>query len=124
VATCYPKAALAVAEHTLKDAREIGQAATLMYALAWTSFTQTFCGNYATASAQSDEVVPIADEKGSVIWKAYGMLNQGFLLTLTVQAADAVQMINSGLTAYRSTGVDADVFVIFGEGLCGAWTVR
>jgi predicted ATPase len=99
-----PNAALAVAAHTLKDAREIGQAATLMYALAWTSFTQTFCGNYATASAQSDEVVPIADEKGSVIWKAYGMLNQGFLLALTVQAADAVQMINSGLTAYRSTG--------------------
>ena len=100
----YPKAALAAAEHTLKDAREIGQAATLMYALAWTSFTQTFCGNYATASAQSDEVVSIADEKGSVIWKAYGILNQGFLLALTAQAADAVQMINSGLTACRSTG--------------------
>ena len=29
----YPKAALADAEHALKDAREIGQAATLMYAL-------------------------------------------------------------------------------------------
>ena len=100
----YPKAALAVAEYTLKDAREIGQAATLMYALAWTSFTQTFCGNYATASAQSDEVVPMADETGSVLWKAYGMLNQGCVLALTVQAMDAVQIINSGLTAYRSTG--------------------
>ena len=30
----YPEAALADAEHALKDAREIGQAATLMYALA------------------------------------------------------------------------------------------
>ena len=29
----YPEAALADAEHALKDAREIGQAATLMYAL-------------------------------------------------------------------------------------------
>ena len=30
----YPEAALADADHALKDAREIGQAATLMYALA------------------------------------------------------------------------------------------
>ena len=35
----YPEAALADAEHALKDAREIGQAATLMYALAITSLT-------------------------------------------------------------------------------------
>ena len=34
----YPEAARADAEHALKDAREIGQAATLMYALAHASF--------------------------------------------------------------------------------------
>ena len=32
----YPEAALADADHALKDAREIGQAATLMYALNFT----------------------------------------------------------------------------------------
>ena len=100
----YPEAALADTDHALKDAREIGQAATLMYALAFASFTQTFCGNYTTANAQSDEIVPLADEKGSVLWKAYGMFNQGCVLALTVKAADAVQMITSGLTAHRSTG--------------------
>ena len=100
----YPEAALADSEHALKDAREIGQAATLMYALAFASFTQTFCGNYAIANAQSDEVVPLADEKGSMLWKAYGMFNQGCVLALTGKAADAVQMITSGLTAHRSTG--------------------
>jgi predicted ATPase len=100
----YPKAALADTEHALKDAREIGQAATLIYALVWTSFAQTFCGSYATANAQSDEVVPMADEQDSVFWKAFGMLNQGCVLALTGEAADAVQMITRGLTAYRSTG--------------------
>ena len=48
----YPEAALADADHALKDAREIGQAATLMYALAITSLTHILCGNYATANAQ------------------------------------------------------------------------
>jgi hypothetical protein len=38
----------------------------------------------------------MADETGSVLWKAYGMLNQGFLLALTVQAADAVLWRDQG----------------------------
>ena len=60
----YPEAALADAEHALKDAREIGQAATLMFALDHASFTHIHCGNYAAASAQADELVALADEKG------------------------------------------------------------
>jgi tetratricopeptide (TPR) repeat protein len=35
----HPEAALEDADHALKDAREIGQAATLMYALVFSSFT-------------------------------------------------------------------------------------
>jgi hypothetical protein len=46
----YPDAALADADHALKDAGEIGQAATLMHALLNTSFTLLHCGNYATAA--------------------------------------------------------------------------
>ena len=100
----YPDVALADAKHALKDAREIDQAATLMYALVWTSFPQTFCGSYAITNAQSDEVVSVADEKGSIIWKAFGMLNQGCVLALSGEAADAVQMITTALGAFRSTG--------------------
>jgi predicted ATPase len=100
----YPNAALADADHALKDAREIGQAASLMLALCVSSFTHIFCGNYAAANAQSDEVVPLANDKGTLIWKAFGMVVQGCVLALTGKASDAVQMITSGLTAWRSTG--------------------
>jgi predicted ATPase len=100
----YPEAALADTARALKDAREIGQAATLRYALAWTSFTQSFCGNYAAANAQTDEVVALADEKGALLWKAFGMMNQGCVLALTGKASDAVHMITVGITAWRSTG--------------------
>jgi hypothetical protein len=48
----YPTAALADAHHALKDAREIGQAATLMYALRHVSLTHIYCRNYATACAR------------------------------------------------------------------------
>ena len=100
----YPEAALADAEHALKDAREIGQAATLMYALNFSAWTHIHCGNYAAANALVDELVALADEKGSLFWKAWGMMQRGCVLALTGKASDAVQTITSGITAMRSTG--------------------
>ena len=99
-----PEAALADTELALKYAREVGQSATLMVALACTSFVHIACGNYATVNAQLDEVVTLADEKGALFWKASGMLFQSCLLALTGKAADAVQMFTSTITAFRSTG--------------------
>src|SRR5215472_3712886 len=45
----FRHAALADAEHALEAAREIGQAASLMYALLVASITHVICGNYAAA---------------------------------------------------------------------------
>ena len=47
----YPNAALADADQALRDAREIGHAATLMYALLYASFSHACCANYTTANA-------------------------------------------------------------------------
>jgi class 3 adenylate cyclase/predicted ATPase len=105
----YPDAALADADHALKHARDIGQAATLMYALFVASLTTILCGNYATATTQSDELVALADEKGALIWKAQGMLGQGRVLAMTGKASDAIQKLTSGITAYRSTGATVGV---------------
>jgi predicted ATPase len=100
----YPDAALADADHALRDALGIGQAAALMYALLFTSQTHIFCGNYATANRQTDEVVALADEKGAAQWKAHGLLMRGWVFAATGKASDAVSIITSGLTALRSTG--------------------
>jgi predicted ATPase len=100
----YPEAALADSDQALSDARRIGQAASLMWALGHAPLTQIHCGNYAAANAQSDEVVPLADEKGTLFWKAFGMMNQGCVLALTGKASDAVHLITAGITAFRSTG--------------------
>jgi predicted ATPase len=75
-----------------------------MYVLAMTGMTQIFCGNYEAALALSDELVALADEKGALMWKAFGMSMQGCLLSLTDKASDAVKMTTSAITAYRSTG--------------------
>jgi hypothetical protein len=101
----YPDSALVDAEHALRDAREIGQAATLMFALGGAGpWIVILCGNYAAATAQAGELVALAVEKGAALWKALGILNQGLPLVLTGRASDGVQMMNSGIAAYRSTG--------------------
>jgi len=100
----HPEAALAETDNAIKEAREIGQAATLMHAPATTNFTCIFCGNYATASALLDELVVFADGKGALSWKGAGMFHQGSILALTGKAPDAVQMLTTRITARRSTG--------------------
>ena len=100
----YPVAAVAYSDQALSDAREIGQAATLMPALALTSLTHIHCGNYAVANAQLNEVIALADEKGALFWKVGEMVLQGCVSALTGKASDAVHMIVSGMNAWRSTG--------------------
>ena len=100
----YPEAALTNSDQALSNAREIGQAATLMYALAYAPFTHTFCVNYTAVNAPVDELIASADEKGSFYWRSVGVWHRGHLLAMTGAASDAVQMITAGTTAYRSTG--------------------
>ena len=100
----YPVSAQADAEDALSNARETGHAVTLMYALTHVSMTHFCCGNYIRASAEADELVTLAGEKGSTMWKAYGASRQGFLAAMTDKAADAVQIITSAIDTARSTG--------------------
>ena len=101
----YPDAALIDAADALSDAREIGHAASVTYALLFTWFTRMFCGNYSAAAAQADEIVTLANAKGSELWNACGLEVQGCLAGLTGRALDAVQIITSGLSALQSTGL-------------------
>jgi hypothetical protein len=50
----YPEASIADAERAVKHGREIGQAATLIYALYYGRLTHFHCGIYAAVDAQLD----------------------------------------------------------------------
>jgi predicted ATPase/class 3 adenylate cyclase len=100
----HPEAALADTNQALKDAREIGQTATLMYALGNTSYTHVLRRNYEATTAQCDELMILAREKDAILFRALTMSVRGMILALTGKAADAVQTIAPGITAWRSTG--------------------
>jgi predicted ATPase len=100
----YPEAALAGTQHALSEARETGHAGALMHALSNICLFQVISGNYATAQAQSDEMIVLAEEKGSVYWKAMGMLRRAGVLALTGKPSDAVSVYTAAIPAMRSTG--------------------
>ena len=100
----YPEAAQADIDHAVKEAREIGQAAGLMLALGLTNYTHLLCRNHVAANALADELLALADEKGASLRKAEAMFQRGCVFDLTGRASEAVQMITSGVTAWRATG--------------------
>ena len=103
----YPEAALSDSDDALKNARETGQAASLMFALHFTAVPLILCGDYSRATALAQELCALADEKDLPFWKVNGSLYQGSLFALTGNASNAVRLIASGITAVRPTGVTA-----------------
>jgi class 3 adenylate cyclase/predicted ATPase len=100
----YPDAALADATRAIKDAREIGHAASLMFALLHGSLLHIMRGNDATVRALSDELALLADEKDAFFWKGLGLSVRGCLSATTGNAAEAIHMLTSGIAPFRLTG--------------------
>jgi class 3 adenylate cyclase/predicted ATPase len=100
----YPEAGLAGTEQGLSAARETGNPASLMHAMSVICLTQLISGNYAIAKALSDEMIGLAEQKGSIHWKTSGLLRRACLLALTGKSSDAVGIFTSVIPAYRSTG--------------------
>jgi class 3 adenylate cyclase/predicted ATPase len=100
----YPAASLADVESAVKAAREIGQAATLMFVLAHTALAHLVSRNYAAAKGEAEELATVAGDKGAFFWKAIGTMAQGWVFALSGKASDAADLLTSGLGAFRSTG--------------------
>jgi predicted ATPase len=100
----YPAAALGDVDQSLRNARQIGQAASLMFALFFATRLYVLCGNYSAATALAEELVVLATEKGALHWKAFGLISAGYLSSLMGRPAEAVQRIMSGLSTYQAMG--------------------
>jgi predicted ATPase len=99
-----PEAALKDTERALVVARDIGHSATLMYVLNFSAWTHILCGDHPAARVLVEEFEPLKDRVGSPFWAAWGMMQKGCILALTDNPLDAIEAIDSGITAMRSTG--------------------
>jgi predicted ATPase len=100
----YPAAALGDVDQSLRNARQIGQAASLMFAFFFATTLYILCGNYSAATALTEELVVLAKEKSSLHWKAFGLVSAGYLSSLMGKPSEAVQQITSGLSQFQAMG--------------------
>jgi predicted ATPase len=80
-----------------------------MHALVVRSLSLILSGNYAAAASNLEEAGALADQTGSLNWKAFGTCDQGCLLAFSGKAAEAIQTIIAGVTAWRSLGATLNV---------------
>ena len=100
----YGEGAAATADQALENARNSGHAGTLMYVLFFISPLHLLMGNYATAAAQAQELLALAEEKVASFWIERATFVQGCILASTGKPSDAVQLITSGLATSQVTG--------------------
>ena len=120
----YPAASRNDVDRAIKNARETGQASTLMPALFQAVYSHICHGNYAAANAPFDELIGLADEGGAPYWKALGTAVRGWLFALTGKAPDAVRAFTSGITSLRinwRNSLCTAAPTVFGNGLCRTW---
>jgi predicted ATPase len=100
----YPQSALTLTDQLVKHARDLGHAATLMHALFHVVSVETWTRKIAAAESHAAELIALAEEKGAEFWRALGTLLKGSILSASGRETDAIELINAGLDAYRSTG--------------------
>jgi class 3 adenylate cyclase/tetratricopeptide (TPR) repeat protein/tRNA A37 threonylcarbamoyladenosine biosynthesis protein TsaE len=99
----YPQSALTVKDQLVKHARDLGHAASLMHALFHVGTVETWTGQVAVAELHAAELIALAEEKSAEFWRALGTLLKGLILSASGRETDAIELINAGLDAYRST---------------------
>ena len=114
-------------ENALKDAREIGHAATLMYALFHAPLTLFSAGITLTATAAIDEACRISGRKGRL--RSGRRSECCTRLPLSPDWQSRRRSPGDHLRYYRTAvnginAVDAVVFVILGDGLCGTRSIQ
>jgi class 3 adenylate cyclase/predicted ATPase len=100
----YGEGAAATADRALEIARNSSEVSTLMYVLFFISPLHLLMGNYATAAAQAQELLALAEEKLASFWIERATFVRGCILASTGKPGDAVQLITSGLAASQVTG--------------------
>src|SRR6202041_595016 len=85
---------------SLGEARDIGDAGTLLFSLFFGAITHFLCGSYATTEALANELYTLADEQGAVLWKSIGQQYRGWVLAVTGRASERSEEHTSELQSH------------------------
>jgi hypothetical protein len=82
--------------------------------------THTLCGNFAAAHVEADDLAALGEAKGTLMWKAWGMLLSGCVLARTGKAlgrSSKDRLRRRPVAVNGINRVDAVVAIISGKSL-------
>ncbi|MBF6992512.1 adenylate/guanylate cyclase domain-containing protein [Cupriavidus sp. IK-TO18] len=99
-----PAEAISRSQKMLALAHSLSQPPNLAHALTFASELHLFRGEIEELRNLTDALVVLATEQGFPYWRAFGMILQGWSITQQGCAAEGIDKIQQGLSAYRAIG--------------------
>ena len=102
----YPDLALTWNQQSIDMARNLGHPFTLAFSLLGGCELYWFLRDFDTIHRYTDELIPLAAEKGFVYWEGHGIFYRGERWTLEGQVKQGIAEMRRGLAMMRATGTE------------------
>ncbi|MEJ1933691.1 hypothetical protein WDZ92_26110, partial [Nostoc sp. NIES-2111] len=99
-----PDAARRDCDEAIRNAREIGQTATIIYALAHAGTPLVLLGDSEACLEQSREIMNLSEQIGSRFWDAAGRMNFGCACAIAGRPREAIEAIDAGMPVWSEMG--------------------
>jgi predicted ATPase len=103
----YPDQALARSRAAITEARRLAHLPSLAASLTNGTTLLSLLGDSAALDDWTDQVVAVTTEQGFPVWRAQGTIFRGWLKVKNGEVAEGLSLLDSGSSAYRTTGSEA-----------------
>jgi len=102
----YPDQAQKLFKEMRVLAQKVDHPFTLAFALTFGCEFYWFLRDFQKVNEYTEELIPLAAEKGFVYWEAHGLFYQGESKTLEGQVEEGIAQMNQAIGAMRATGTE------------------
>jgi len=106
----FPEQASARSSAAIAEARRLDHLPTLASSLTANARLLALIGDNVALDERTDQVLAVSTEQGFPFWHALGTLFRGWVKVKNGTLTEGISLIRSGLTAYRATGSEGNIF--------------
>lgn len=103
----YPEQSLAYSRAAVAEARRLGHHRSLAISLTNGATLRSLLGEDVALNELLDQVIAVTTEQGFPVWHAQATTFRGWLQVRSGDVAGGIQLLTTGLSAYRATGAEA-----------------
>jgi class 3 adenylate cyclase/predicted ATPase len=103
----FPDQALARGRAAVAEARRLAHLPSLAASLTNGTTVLSLLGDNTALDDWTDQVVAVTTEQGFAVWRAQGTIFRGWLKVKNGEVTEGLALLDSGSSAYRTTGAEA-----------------